>query len=44
MTTVTGEPGVCRVQRLAVAGEPTWTVLGLDHRVVEPADGGDLLL
>jgi integrase len=38
MTTVTAEP-VCRVQRLALPqGEPTWTVLGLDHRVIEPAE------
>jgi hypothetical protein len=36
---MTGGLGLCRVQRLAAAqGEPTWTVVGQDHRVVEPAE------
>jgi hypothetical protein len=29
----------CRTQRLVLpSGETTWTVLGADHRVVEPAE------
>ena len=39
VTAVTGALGACRVQRLAVAqGEPTWTVVGRDHRVIGPAE------
>jgi integrase len=31
--------GTCRTQRVALSdGERTWTVLGSDHRVVEPAE------
>jgi hypothetical protein len=33
------EVGTCRVQRLVLSeGERTWTVLGRDHRMVEPAE------
>lgn len=40
MTTATVAVGSCRAQRLALpSGERTWTVLGKDHRVVEPAEG-----
>jgi integrase len=39
MTTSTGEAGTCRVQRLVLSdGAFTWTVLGRDHLVVEPAE------
>ena len=39
MTTVTVEVGCYRSQRLALpSGERTWTVLGRDHRMVEPAE------
>jgi hypothetical protein len=39
VTTVTVAVGLCRSQRLALSsGERTWTVLGRDHRVVEPAE------
>jgi integrase len=39
MTTVTVISGVCRSQRLDLpGGGRTWTVLGADHRVVDPAE------
>jgi integrase len=39
MTTVTVAVGSYRAQRLALStGERTWTVLGKDHRMVEPAE------
>jgi integrase len=39
MTTATVELGGYRSQRLVLAsGERTWTVLGADHRMVEPAE------
>jgi site-specific recombinase XerD len=39
MTTVTVAVGCYRSQRLALpSGERTWTVLGKDHRMVEPAE------
>src|SRR5437762_2289413 len=39
MTTVTVESGSYRSQRLTLSsGERTWTVLGADHRMVEPAE------
>lgn len=39
VTAVTGSLGSCRVQRLTVRqGEPTWTVVGADHRMVEAAE------
>ena len=39
MTTATVAVGSCRSQRLTLpSGERTWTVLGKDHRVVEPAE------
>jgi len=39
MTVGVVEFGTCRVQRLVLPeGERTWTVLGHDHRMVEPAE------
>ena len=39
MTTATVAVGSCRSQRLTLpSGERTWTVLGTDHRMVEPAE------
>jgi site-specific recombinase XerD len=39
MTTATVVVGSYRSQRLALSsGERTWTVLGKDHRMVEPAE------
>ena len=39
MTTVTVAVGTCRAQRLTLStGERTWTVLGKDHCMVEPAE------
>jgi integrase len=39
VTAARGEVGRCRVQRIALSkGERTWTVLGQDHRMVEPAE------
>jgi hypothetical protein len=39
MTTATVVVGSYRSQRLALSsGERTWTVLGEDHRMVEPAE------
>lgn len=39
MTSATERVGTCRAQRLLLSdGPPTWTVLGADHRVVEPAE------
>lgn len=39
VTTTTGDVGTCRVQRLVLPdGARTWTVLGGDHRMVEPAE------
>ena len=39
MTDVAVEVYSCRVQRLSLpSGERTWTVLGADHRMVEPAE------
>ncbi|MDQ1304942.1 MAG: hypothetical protein QG671_770 [Actinomycetota bacterium] len=36
---VTRSGAGCRVQRVVVpGGEPTWTVLGADHRPVGPAE------
>ena len=38
-TTATTVAGCYRVQRLTLSsGERTWTVLGADHRMVEPAE------
>ena len=40
MTTASGEVCCYRSQRLTLSsGERTWTVLGRDHRMVEPAEG-----
>jgi hypothetical protein len=40
VTTATVVVGSYRAQRLTLAsGERTWTVLGKDHRMVEPAEG-----
>jgi integrase len=40
MTTASGEVCCYRSQRLTLSsGERTWTVLGRDHRLVEPAEG-----
>jgi integrase len=40
MTTATEVVASCRTQRLTLpSGERTWTVVGKDHRVVEPAEG-----
>jgi integrase len=39
MTAAVSEVGICRVQRLALSdGARTWTVLGGDHRLIEPAE------
>lgn len=39
MTTASGEVCCYRSQRLTLSsGERTWTVLGRDHRMVEPAE------
>jgi len=39
MTTATVAAGSYRSQRLTLpSGERTWTVLGTDHRMVEPAE------